>query len=106
MSQGNVYELKVPIDESKDHLLKWMVWTKKEPEDIDKKLERIRSNEKNDDGTRKKDMIWVLFKEEYENSKLKDLELESFDAAQRKILQNENGAFIIFSLSDLENIKK
>jgi RimJ/RimL family protein N-acetyltransferase len=183
----DAYELKAAIDESKDNLLKWMAWAKHEPEDIDKKLERIRtrrfefdsdqayqygiflhgddkligtialmrrigegaleigywlrtgytnkgymneaasalvkiafelheverveihcdvenlksaaiprklgfaheatirSNEKNDDGTRKKSMIWMLFKEEYENSKLKDLELESYDAAQRRI---------------------
>lgn len=184
----DVYELKAAIDESKDHLLKWMAWAKHEPEDIDKKLERIRkrrsefdsdqayqygiflhsddkligtialmrrigegaleigywlrvgytnkgymneatsalvkiafelheverleihcdmenlksaavpnrlgftheaiirSNEKNENGTRKKDMIWVLFKEEYENSKLKDFGVEAFDAAQRRIL--------------------
>lgn len=184
----DVYELKAAIDESKDHLLRWMTWAKHEPEDIDKKLERIRkrraefdsdqayqygiflrgddkligtialmrrvgqdaleigywlrtgytgkgymneaasalvkiafelhevdrleihcdvenlksaaiprklgfiheatirSNEKNEDGTRKKDMIWVLFKEEYQDSKQKTLELEAFDAAMRKIL--------------------
>lgn len=184
----DVYELKAAIDESKDHLLRWIAWAKHEPEDIDKKLERIRtrraefdsdqayqygiflrgddkligtialmrrvgqgalemgywmrvgytskgymkeaasslvkiafelhevdrleihcdvenlksaaiprklgfiheatirSNEKNEDGTRKKDMIWLLFKEEYQNSKLKASELEAFDAAKRKIL--------------------
>ncbi len=184
----DVYELKAAIDDSKDHLLRWMTWAKHEPEDIDKKLERIRkrraefdsdqayqygiflcgddkligtialmrrvgqdaleigywlrtgytgkgymneaasalvkiafelhevdrleihcdvenlksaaiprklgfiheatirSNEKNEDGTRKKDMIWVLFKEEYQDSKQKTLELEAFDAAMRKIL--------------------
>lgn len=184
----DVYELKAAIDESKDHLQRWMAWAKHEPEDIDKKLERIRtrraefdsdqayqygiflrgddkligtialmrrvgqgalemgywmrvgytskgymkeaasalvkiafelhevdrleihcdvenlksaaiprklgfiheatirSNEKNEDGTRKKDMIWVLFKEEYQDSKQKALELEAFDAAMRKIL--------------------
>lgn len=184
----DVYEMKAAIDESKAHLLKWMAWAKHEPEDIDKKLERIRNrraefdsdeayqygiflkgadkllgvislmkrigegameigywlredsinkgfmleaasalvkiafelqeverlevhcdtenikssaipqklgftheatirrNEKNDDGTRKKSLIWVLFKEEYENSGLKDIKLEAYDAVQRKIL--------------------
>jgi RimJ/RimL family protein N-acetyltransferase len=184
----DVYEMKAAIDESKEHLLKWMAWAKHEPEDIDKKLERIRNrraefdsdeayqygmflqgsdkllgvislmkrigegameigywlrgdsinkgymleaasalvkiafglqdverleihcdientksaaipqklgftheatirrNEKKDDGSRKKSMIWVLFKEEYENSQLKGLKLEAFDAVQRKIL--------------------
>lgn len=183
----DVYELKSAIDESKDHLLRWMAWAKHEPEEVDKKLERIRrrrvefdtdeayhygvflqednkfigsislmrrsgdkslelgywlhvnyinkgyiteaasalvkiafelhqvervevhcdeknfksaavpkklgftheatirSNEKNEDGTRKRDMIWVLFKEEYESSKLKVIESEAFDAVERKI---------------------
>ncbi len=34
--------LKAAIDESLDHLREWMPWAKDEPEDMDKKVERLR----------------------------------------------------------------
>jgi RimJ/RimL family protein N-acetyltransferase len=34
--------LKVAIDESVDHLLPWMVWAHQEPEDLQKKIDRLR----------------------------------------------------------------
>lgn len=184
----DAYEMKSAIDASKEHLVKWMAWAEQEPEELDKKIERIRgrriefdrdenyhyavflqdserfigsislmkrigegameigywmhvdyinkgymseaasalvkiafelykvervevhcdienlrsaaipkklgfnheatvrANEINEDGSRKLDMIWVLFKEEYEKLKLKDVKLKAFDAIGREII--------------------
>lgn len=179
--------LKSTIDESKDHLLKWMAWAKHEPEDLNKKIERIRkrriqfdmdeayhfaillkdserfigsislmrrvgadafeigywlhvnfvhngyiteaasalikiafelynterievhcdeqnlssaavprklgfnheatvrSNEKNEDGTRRKNMIWIMFKEDYNKAELEVSGIKAYDELGREI---------------------
>lgn len=184
----DAYDVKAAIDESGEHLLKWMAWAKHEPEDIEIKINRmkkyraefdlgnnyvygiflhecskfigtislmkrigdnaleigywlhvnyinhgyiteaasalvkvafeiekvdrveihcdinngasaaipyklgfnkeaiIRENDLSDVGIRKKSIIWVLFKEEYETSILKNLSLSAIDAVNRKIL--------------------
>lgn len=46
----------------------------------------VRRSELSDEGKRKKSIIWALFKEDYETSKLKYLNLNAFDAVNRKIL--------------------
>lgn len=45
----DVYLLKSAIDESIEYLKPWLEWTKSEPEDIEKKIERIRENRANFD---------------------------------------------------------
>lgn len=46
----------------------------------------IRKNEKDDNGERKQEEIWVLFKEEYKKTSLINYEVEAFDVIDRKIL--------------------
>lgn len=46
----------------------------------------VRINEKDDKGNRKQDEIWVLFKEEYKKTDIKDLEIQAYDVINRKIL--------------------
>jgi RimJ/RimL family protein N-acetyltransferase len=46
----------------------------------------VRTNERDKEGNRRKNYIWVMFKEEYLNSDLERFPIEAYDAAGRRIL--------------------
>jgi len=46
----------------------------------------IRENDKNSEGKRKESMIWVIFKDEYEKTDLKQFNIKAFDIIDRQIL--------------------
>ena len=46
----------------------------------------IRRNETNEKGNRKKDQIWILFKEDYQHIDKLNIEMQAFDIIDRKIL--------------------
>lgn len=46
----------------------------------------IRLNDREDDGERKRDEIWVLFEDEYRKTGLSNFEVKAFDVVGRKIL--------------------